>query len=88
MTEYGDVKDLLSKLSPKPRSPAIGLSTATIKAVGSVANGCSILLPGDNAAIPGVRYLIDAYTPRLGDIVLVMKYGTDMFVLGRTTNVR
>lgn len=42
----------------------------------------TITISGDTTEIPGVRYL-DSYAPVAGDVVLVVKQGTDLFALGQ-----
>ena len=46
----------------------------------------TVTISGDTLEIPGIRYL-DSYAPETGDVVLIIKQGTDLFALGQIASV-
>lgn len=47
-------------------------------------NPLTITLGGSDVRIPGVARLMTTWTPQIGDTVHVLRWGTDVLVLGPT----
>lgn len=80
-----DVRDLATQLTaPQLSFDPADVRKGIIAAVAATASppSVSLTLSGDDTVIPGVVAL-DSYSPVVGDTVLVIKQGTNIFVLGQ-----
>lgn len=83
---YEEAREFLSHVSSKREAPSLSIVIGVVQVVGT--DTCSVLLSGDKYMLDGFRWLIDAYTPTVGDVVIVLRNGSDKFILGRTVDVR
>lgn len=87
---HDPIRDLISAITKTPSNNSVAkpVEMMLAKVMSNDGDTCSIIMQGDTEQIPGIRWLIDAYTPTLGDIVVLLKSGTNKFIIGRLVNLR
>ena len=86
-TQQSQIRSLATALTPTDQVDYAHVMKGTLTAfdTSTLPPMCSIQLAGDTSVtIANVRYL-DSYSPVVGDTVLIVKQGSELFVLGQMT---